>query len=500
MLSDVVPKHVWSKEFRVWLLQKKEYALIDDCASQEELEEVLFNPCSTSIRSIAVRRCTPNHTTILWFVNETEKFEEVLDLATAVPAAFESLTAKEALGRGTDKHSDLMWTLINKYSARATDYLELILSSEILKERCKDDVPLLTDIAIAKKLDLMPCLASLKVEFPAVYAKVREHAMDMGNCAVRLVLKGFPLAMDTLSSTGGDAYLKSVNDLRIVAIAGELEESYDAAAWLRISYQMMDKADICSLMLSHWNSIKEHVSNAVYQQLCEKLVKNISNPHQAKQALGLLDVSFKPSIIDKLLNIVSDKGASWLSDLFPFKDWSDEQQKKAIRIMAAGKTLPKERMNEISEELQKIAFEELEIQSELTVIHSGNKEEMKELIAHKLHSRSEVALLCSGYRRADAYGQEYINNHKMDESSFADIVLRTRDDNGSSITSMPNFIRTHAAKWGLSAQNYQDLLQSPYSSLAALLKESIRKAQDGEPKSSGAVMPNKHGFVAIEET
>ena len=128
MLSDVVPKHVWSKELRVWILRDKNYALIDDCASQEELEEVLFKPCSTEVRTIAVKRCTPSHDTILWFVNETEKFEEVLDLATAVPTAFESLTAKEALGRGTDKHSDLMWTLINKYSARATDYLELILS------------------------------------------------------------------------------------------------------------------------------------------------------------------------------------------------------------------------------------------------------------------------------------------------------------------------------------------------------------------------------------
>lgn len=479
MLSDVVPKHVWSKELRVWILRDKNYALIDDCASQEELEEVLFKPCSTEVRTIAVKRCTPSHDTILWFVNETEKFEEVLDLATAVPTAFESLTAKEALGRGTDKHSDLMWTLINKYSARATDYLEFILSSEILKEKCKDDVPLLTDIAIAKKLDLMPCLASLKVEFPAVYAKVREHAEDMGNYAVRLVLKGFPLAMDTLSSTGGDAYLKSVNDLRTVAIAGELEESYDAAAWLRISYQMMDKADICSLMLSHWDSIKEHVSNAVYQQLCEKLVKNISNPHQAKQALGLLDVSFKPSIIDKLLNIVSDKGASWLSDLFPFKDWSDEQQKKAIRIMAAGKALPKERMNEVSEELQKLAFEELEIQSELTVIRSGNKKEMKELIAHKLHSRSEVELFCRSYYCLAEYGHEYAQNIRMDDSSFGAMVKRTADDNHSSLFGeMERLIRIHTAKWGLSAKNYRDLLHSPYSSLAALLKQSVQFEQE----------------------
>ena len=355
-------------------------------------------------------------------------------------------------------------------------------------------------IAIAKKLDLAPLLEQLKAKYPETYATVRENAMNMGTNSVMLVLKGFSLTSWALPAHMGKAYPKLIEDLNTVSVSGSLEECYDAMAWLSICYQMMAKQDICNLILRNWVDIKEHVSNAVYQQLCEKLVKNIYNPHQAKQALGLLDVTFKPSIIDKLLKILSDKGASWLSDLFPFKDWSDGQQKKAIRIMAAGKALPKERMNEISEELQKIAFEELEIQSELTVIHSGNKEEMKELIAHKLHSRSEVALLCSGYRRADAYGQEYINNHKMDESSFADIVLRTRDDNGSSITSMPNFIRTHAAKWGLSAQNYQDLLQSPYSSLAALLKESIRKAQDGEPKSSGAVMPNKHGFVAIEET
>jgi len=516
--SEDLPKHVWSKELRVLLLRDKNYTLIEDCATQEELSEVLFKPCSTAIRSIAVKRCSPKHDMILKFVNETEKFSEVTDLATAVPAAFSSLSAEEILGTGSNERRklmlatlnkypgylterrDLILTMANKYPDYVTACLGIILSAPAPTSEDAFDVPLLVGIAIAKKLDLAPLLEQLKAKYPETYATVRENAVDMGSNSVSLVLKGFSLTSWALSAHIGNTYPKLIEDLDAVSIYGELDDSYDAMAWLSICYQMMDKQDICNMVLKNWADIKECVSNSVYQQLSQKLVKNISNPHQAKQALGLLDMSFKSSIIDKLLNIVSDKGASWLSDLFPFKDWSDEQQKKAIRIMAAGKALPKERMNEISEELQKIVFEELEIQSELAVIHSGNKEEMKELIAHKLHSRSEVALLCSGYRRADAYGQEYINNHKMDESSFADIVLRTRDDNGSSITSMPNFIRTHAAKWGLSAQNYQDLLQSPYSSLAALLKESIRKAQDGEPKSSGAVMPNKHGFVAIEET
>lgn len=519
ILNADIPKRVWSKEFRIWMLQMKEYSLIADCASQEELAEVLFKPCSTAIRSVAVRRCTPTHDMILKFVNETEKFSEVTDLATAVPAAFSSLSAEEILGTGSNERRklmlatlnkypgylterrDLMLTMANKYPDYVTACLGIILSAPTSTGEDVFDVPLLVGVAIAKKLDLAPLLEQLKAKYPETYATVRENAMNMGTNSVMLVLKGFSLTSWALPAHMGKAYPKLIEDLNTVSVSGSLEDCYDAMAWLSICYQMMDKQDICNMVLKNWEDIKECVSNSVYQQLSQKLVKSFSNAEQGKQVIKLVDEGLKPKAIDRLLDVLSDSSSGCLSDLFPFKEWNAEQQKKAIRLMARGKNLPVKRMKELSKELQELAIEELEIQSELSAFRSNNDAKMNELIMHKLHSRSEVALFChSGYLVSN-YGYRYVQAFQMDESSFGLMVMRTTDDYKTTISGcIEKIIRAHAEKWGLSEQNYRDLLQSPYSSLAALLKESIRKAQDGEPKSSGAVMPNKHGFVAIEET
>lgn len=488
-------KRKWSKELRVWLLEDKNYALIEDCSSQEELAQVLFNPCSTAIRSIAVKRCTPTHDMILRFVNETEKFSEVTDLAASVPAAFNSLSAEEILGTGSNERRellmeklnkypgylmerrDLMLTMVNKYPDYVTACLGIILSAPTPTSEDAFDVPLLVGIAIAKKLDLVPLLERLKTKYPATYATVRENAMDMGTNSVSLVLKGFSLTSWALPAHMGKAYPKQIEDLNTVSIFGELEECYDAMAWLSICYQMMAKQDICSMILKNWDFIKDCVSDTVYQQLSCKLVESFSNAHQGKQVIKLVDEGLKPKAIDRLLDVLKDSSGGQLSDLFPFKGWNAKQQEKAIRLMAVGKTLPMDRMNELSQELQKLAIEELEIQSELRVIQIGGEDAKKELVKHKLHSRSEVQLFCHSMYLDRDCSKQYIQNYEMDEHSFAAMIARVKDDFGNSLD-VSELITLHAKQWGLSTANYRALLQSDaYCRFAPLLKEHLKKEQ-----------------------
>ena len=473
--SEDLLKHVWSKELRVWILRDKDYTLIEDCATQEELSEVLFKPCSTAIRSIAVKRCSPKHDMILKFVNETEKFSEVIDLATAVPAAFSSLSAEEILGTGSKGRRELMLTMVNKYPEYATNYLGIILSASVPKRDDAFDVPLLVGIAIGQKDNLTPFLEQLKTKYPETYATVRENAVSMGTNSVSLVLKGFSLTSWALSAHIGNTYPKLIEDLDAVSIYGELDDSYDAIAWLYICYQMMDKQDICNLILRNWADIKECVSKNVYQQLSQKLVKSFSNAEQGKQVIKLVDEGLKPKAIDRLLDVLKDSSGGQLSDLFPFKGWNAKQQEKAIRLMAVGKTLPMDRMNELSQELQKLAIEELEIQSELRVIQFGGEDAKKELVKHKLHSRSEVQLFCHSMYMDRDCSKQYIQNYEMDEHSFAAMITRVKDDYGNSLD-VSELICLHAKQWGLSTANYRALLQSDaYCRFAPLLKEHLKK-------------------------
>ena len=500
--------HVWSKEFRLWLLSMKEYLLIDYCASQEELAEVLFKPCSTEIRTIAVRRCTPNHATILKFVNETKNFNEVVALAKAVPSAFGSLEAKEILKDGSDARRDLMWVMVDKYPHLAESYLGYIFSDEALRLRMDTSViSALVVRAIKEDSNLAPYLELLRLHYHLnSYIKVRGRALDYKKNAVELATRGFELTKDCLNAM--DVY-----DLNTTSIQGKLEAPYDAQAWLYICYTLLgrerlsERSALCDALLNNLGFIKEHVSVAVYHQLCERLIDNAQSVEQFKELLEYAPKDLFSKTVDTMLSLIAccsdmqsrDNGVAKvgakLADLFPFGDWSEDQQEKAVRLMADSKVLPLERMNELSEILQKAAFEELEIQSELRTIHCYRDDEMMELIAHKLHSRSEVKLLTHSWSCVANYGYNYMQAFQIDDDTFAAIVKRTEDDNRSSYyNEMVKLIRTHATKWGLSEQNYKDLLQSPYSNLAALLKDNVKKVQ-----SSTAIVLNSPDLDEVPE-
>lgn len=468
--TEAIPKRVWSKDFRIWMLQMKEYSLIEDCASQEELAEVLFKPCDASIRSVAVQRCTPTHATILKFVNETKDINEVIALARAVPAAFESLAAAEVFGKGTAERCEVMWSIVNRSPQKATDYINLIFSDEELLKGVDDVVvPSLVDTAISAKLGVTPYLAQLKQYFPDVYVKVRENVFRFKNEGERVFCEGFKLTKKDLSA-------ENVDDLCTVAVYGRLDEEHDALAWLAIGYQLVARQCVSDLIIDNLSFIKGRIGDGAYRQLCEKLVFNVPEIYHLKKLLPLVPRELENDAVERLLDLVYHDNRGQICDLFPFKGWSDVQQEKAVRLLAASKSLPLGWENTLSEALLHIAFEELEIQAELLTIYGNNDAEMNELIVHKLHSRSEIALFCHSGSRLSNYGHRYVQAFQMDESTFSAVVKRTTDDYTATISGyVEKLIRAHAEKWGLSEQNYRDLLQSPYNSLAALLKVQLKK-------------------------
>ena len=207
------------------------------------------------------------------------------------------------------------------------------------------------------------------------------------------------------------------------------------------------------------------------EKLENNLYNSISTAEQAVECLEILPESFRDKILNKFVKIYG-KEVNLFTKFWPFTDWSLEQAEKVIRRLAVVHEMPTERISELTPELQKVAFEELEIQSELRVLELGYNQEKATLITHPLHPRSEVFLFTENSAVLEEYASDYISHFCMAESSFAQLVSKTRDASGTAIYDKVScLIKQHAQVHGLSKKNYLDLMNSDgYSTLAPVLK------------------------------
>ncbi len=526
---DEISDHVWSPETELALLKEGNYALIGKIRGGDT--EALDVICATGDADLIAKvfaQATPSNYYLKKWLFEA-KADVVAGVLKRVPVAFNSLSYDDV------NNLNYVGVLVNSASEEnASDKqkksaqkwaTEVVTRNEFMNCSLSNQESELFESAMSVLLnadyDFSKYMENLQRWHRRWYCSIRDHASTSAYCEEYLIER-LPRIW----------YLADAKEERFAQYSGQncVTEKGDARRWMTLVRKNIwrPRVAIAALRTCTYLSYnnpgaavvdlqRELVSSAQqfnvieialgklpeqYQsQLQSKLYGSITTVAEAMKALELLPASYHKGIRAKIAEIAIEYDAEKLLSYWPFDGWEGSVAASVVRKLSIYKWLPLDKLTELPKHLQNVALEELEIQAELGVIHSFTSAEMEKLIEKKLHSRSEVTLLTARNETVSTYGEKYVSLHKMSDRTFSAIVLRTLDAHRDSIEStLKKVISLHAEKWGLSEENYKALLQSPYSSLAALLKESIRKAQDGEPKSSGAVMPNKHGFVAIEET
>ena len=220
-------------------------------------------------------------------------------------------------------------------------------------------------------------------------------------------------------------------------------------------------------------------------QIQAKLYEAIRTADEAKKAMKLLPKSYRKGVRAKLVEKTVESDAKILLSYWPFNGWEAETAEKAVRKLAEEKKLPLTKLEELPEELRAAAIEELEILSETAAIsRSYYGEQQKELMKQKFHARSEMYLFCLDYNWQELK-QLYITYNEMDEASFKVLVNFCGTNYAGDREKIRDLIILHATKWGLTEKEYNALMQSPYSPLAADLKKTCKSevVSESEPIS-----------------
>lgn len=457
---------VWSLGTKVALLKRGIMPLLSEIKTEEEFSAVLEHG---DVRHIAqaMKVYTPSKAKMREVLAlDAEKLSRI---AEVVPAAFDTVMPWEILCVATESTpcpaDNPRWkvakTLAARKAAWAPGFMKMLWNMPP-RQGTEKDAELFKyffNIAYDKKEDISDLMAYMCVFYPTEYAKIRENYYLYEDFSAYFC-KIFPQMLKHLAEHD------EVKDPRAVAISGRLDDWTDAYAWLSIGYNRLSNPKIFACVLSHLAEIKERISEEAFDQLFAELVRNAAYVSDVKQLLSY-GMSVYTAVLRKKL--VSFEAPYAFVSFFPFKDWDEAVAKKALRSMAMGNTIPVNRLNELSPELQDAAKEEMEISAQVMALQ---KEDVYTLVANlQFHPRAELFLLERVCTKAVL---QYMERVKMADSSVSFILSGTFSEKlGTEVQSQ--LIFAYAKRWGLSAAQYVAVLQSPIKSKAVFLKAYLRE-------------------------
>jgi len=474
--ANALQNREWSYDTRVKLLEQGNFALVSRIHTEKELDIVVKLGYIQPIIG-AIKAYTPSKRFLQSLIQNWDR-EKLLAIVSAVPSAFDSLKAWEILGveekqAYTDKDR---WAVAQALAKVKPDWAPKFITEVMkivpsrLNEEALEALKCFVEVAIENKVDISKDTPYLMVIHPDLYMLLRKALAKDQSMVAPYVRVMFPQLVDNLVKNFGAIYAKE-GPSAWARSAEKLTEAQEAAVWLFFAL----RSETIDLVVDNLSAIKSRVSEKAFH-LVEEDVFELSTG--IREILILMDSykddeGMRDELREKLLK--TKNPAQSLSKFYPFNEWKKEQAEKAVRAMAVEKKLPLDRLSELSHELQAVAMEELEIQSEIAVIRNGTSGEKEELMKQKLHSRSEKVLFYCYYGTLRSYALSYVANFCMDESSFADLVTHVTDERGYSISGdVEHLVELHAKTWGLSEKNYRDLMQSKsYSGQGALLKKYV---------------------------
>ena len=293
---------------------------------------------------------------------------------------------------------------------------------------------------------------------------------------------------------------------------------HDSRAWLQLAYETLSNQEVVKVCLDHISSLTYGKPCGAIVKMQERLVKKVQGYELTKYALSKMPKQYKSELQSKLFKSISSydeareciksfpksyrKGLrakmaevvcirdahEFIRTYWPFTNWEPENAEASVRRLAQIKMLPLDRLNELSEELQRIGLEEVDITAEQECLlidpyeYSSPAATQNELLKRQLHPRSEGTLFTRGYHWQDVK-LEYISNFKMSEMGFQALVNHRGSYCGDGDRGR-ELVQAHAKKWGLTKREYLLLYKSPYySELAAPLRDCNPAEASAEEKA-----------------
>jgi len=484
--AEALNKRYWSMETKIELLEQGNFAMLSRIKTEDELRTIIRTGKIEKIIE-AMGYYTPSRKYLLDFIRSMPDHQLFL-IIKAVPSAFDSLQAWEVLGvdekapyEGKDNWIIARNFIEAKPSVWLPRFLKELRKIEPSELNHEAMLTVADCVIVAKdsKVDISDSIVYLMTFHAKSYAVLRyEIAQNYGKKEINPYVKVLlPSLLGKIASKGFMDFFKGYTDEvpeEWAKMMKPLSEEREAAVWL---YLALKHGCETSVIIDNLATLREKLIGKAWLYLVKQVIANAEGISDIEKLIKFFnnDEKIQEKLRDNLLEVATSS-SEVLKGYFPFDGWKKEQAEEAVRLMARGKTLPDD-ISSLSEELQSVAMDELEIQSEIEVLRGGSCGDKEALILQRLHPRTEVYLLTCEYEKLVSYGLTYVQNFCMDDSTFKTVVNTNEDSACGKIeNSLKKVITLHAEKWGLNQRNYKDLMQSPYySNMAAFLKKYVQK-------------------------
>lgn len=489
LLSEDIAARVWSYETKLALLAGSNpafnSALIGDINTEKELVAVWRKGVVKDIIA-AMRVYTPSHAKMLQFLN-CGRFDipTWCRIATAVPAAFESLKPWEILGveekTPCDTEKD-RWCLALALAEARPAWAPLFITElrnippQRLGQRGEELMRMFFAVAFKAKADISQLMPYLYVIFPELYLKVRADYTGYKNFAPFVEMM-FPQVFKFLKP---DEAKTSFGQIKFPA---KVEDSEEAYVWLYIAYNLLGNKAVYALMLQHLQALQHRVNNYLFDEMLERMIALAHNADELKTLYAVCKaVGAEPllkAVQERIVNLAADKqNYVRLGFAFPFEGWEKSLARRAVILMAQQKQLAGfvNRLTELPYGLADVALEAMEVQSQLDALDSANLGKM--VTTMKLYPEAEKKFFCMDSNLCEQQNSlkelklGYISRFQPDDATFSALLSYTCM---LSYDSRKVLIVAYAEKWGLRKWQYQLAMQSSFSKEAPLWKQYVRE-------------------------
>ena len=200
----------------------------------------------------------------------------------------------------------------------------------------------------------------------------------------------------------------------------------------------------------------------ISKELAEELVEYIDiEPNNIAEVWPFASESKRKKMLQGLLEEVGkadEKGR--LLPYFPFESLTADQRRCAFLALISARKFPQELISCLNKEDKEFVVEKLEEAAQIRMLSA---EKLEDLLKQPLYPKSELLF----FEMEDLMGKQtsYINHFNIRKEVFTKLL---------SLKGRQSLIEAKATKWGLSEEQYIQLLQSSYSYLALELKKTIK--------------------------
>lgn len=447
--AEILNQHVWSKEFRLWMIQSNHcFDLYPQASTEEEVRALLNHEgAKPDIHNmVSVLKANTPSKTLLESLNYESDY--IQKLVIAIPSAFSLVPFNKIQDHEVLLRAMIDWAKKRSHYDLLNDYLRYLVNSKTKFDN-------LVLYAVQQSINgevIAELLPVIKEAYPITYIWIRENHHKIAKIS-KLVEKAFiPQNLPN-----------GISDIDNIRIEGVIGDEADTLAWFKIVCLL--KCNVThDILLKNLDIIKEKVTEEVFLQLCLVMV-------ECGHAGCNLISKVPPVVAMRIVNKHSNDTTA-LRGYLPFDKWPKEVAQKAVKILLEKDRLYYNDLATLSDDLRAYALKRMEIKAQIKVIEKGTIGDIQALYSQKLPEEVEYVVAQSGFyefrndegalqRARMTLAMEYLAKNSVAPAAFNHFIERLPFEEVRKFLSQ---------KRTLSKQEYEVLLLSSRNILAQLVK------------------------------